>query len=73
MPVSVLSVKTKKRKKREEGGSTPQKDKQGQGWVGEACASALTRHSCLLALWPLSSGTRLCLVFTDTEPLVVLL
>ena len=53
---------------RREGGNTPQKDKQGQGWVGETCASALTRRSGLLALWPLGSGTGSCLLFTDTEP-----
>ena len=52
---------------RSEGGSTPQKDKQGQSWVGETCASALTRRSGLLALWPV--GIISCLLFTDTEPL----
>ena len=53
----------KTKEERREGGSTPQKDKQGQGRVGETCASALTRRSGLLA------QVRVC---SDKEPLVEL-
>ena len=72
-PLSPRQCPRNQRGKTKEGSSTPQKDKQGQGWLGETCASTLTKRTGLLALWPLSSGTGLCLLFTDTEPLVVLL
>ena len=72
-PTWVWRTGTKKtREERRERGSTPQKDKQWQGWVGETCASALTERSHLLALWPSGSDTGSCLLFTDTESFVEL-
>ena len=59
---STRETSTDKRKKREEKEGA---HRQGQGWVGETCASALTRRSGLPAHWPLGSGTGSCLLVPD--------